>query len=72
MKDVLGHELQVGDVVAYPGRRGSNLWINTATIETIDPVMVSAIKNSSSQDEEGRRVIIQRTDRFVKVAHVEL
>ncbi len=72
MKDVLGHELQVGDVVAYPGRRGSLLWLNTAKIETIEPVMVSTIKNSDSQDEDGRHVIVRRTDRFVKVAHVQI
>ncbi len=69
MKDVLGQELQFGDIVAYPGRRGSKLWINTARIESYDPVEVSVIPNSNSQDEEGRRVILRRTDRFVRVRH---
>ncbi len=69
MEDVLGNTLQVGDIVAYPGRRGSSLWINTAEIVQVEPqVQVSILYNHSSQDTEGRRTVIDRTDRFVRIA----
>lgn len=34
--DVRGREIKVGQVVTYPGRRGSNLWVNLGTVVTVD------------------------------------
>lgn len=38
MKDMRGTEIKVGDVVAYPGRASSSLWLNIATVEALDEV----------------------------------
>lgn len=32
MKDFLNQTFAVGDTVVYPGRRGSSLWMNRATV----------------------------------------
>jgi hypothetical protein len=34
MVDFLGREIHVGDTIIYPGRRGSNMWLNRATVQT--------------------------------------
>lgn len=31
-RDFLNRELRVGDTIVYPGRHGSSLWMNAATI----------------------------------------
>lgn len=33
--DAMGIEIKVGDVVVYPGRRGSELWINFGVVQEI-------------------------------------
>lgn len=32
LKDIAGRELNPGDIIAYPVRSGSNLWMTTAKI----------------------------------------
>lgn len=36
MRDMLGREIHVGDVVAYPNREGSSLWQVVGRIEQLD------------------------------------
>lgn len=33
LKDFLGREIQLGDMVVYPGRQSSSLWMNAGTVE---------------------------------------
>jgi hypothetical protein len=35
MKDAWGRELRVGDICAYPVRRGSRMWVNRITIQAL-------------------------------------
>lgn len=35
MKDFRNVDIQTGDVIAYPGRRGSALWMTEAVVEKI-------------------------------------
>lgn len=35
MKDAYGNTIQKGDVIAYPGRQGSNMWMNTAVVREV-------------------------------------
>ena len=61
-KDFLGHEISIGDSVVYPGRKGSELWLNYGVVtnfENVDDIIV--------ETENGRRVKIKRVDRVVVV-----
>lgn len=37
MKDIVGREIRVGDVIAYPGRRSSSMWMNVALVRELRP-----------------------------------
>lgn len=39
MQDFLGRDIEVGQVIVYPGRRGSNLWMNKAVVEETFPAI---------------------------------
>lgn len=34
--DMLGKEIAVGSIVAYPGRKSSSLWLTVARVEAIE------------------------------------
>ena len=38
MKDFLGNTIKVGSYVAYPGRRGSSLWMNVGRVAEMNTV----------------------------------
>ena len=35
MKDLYGNTIEVGDVIAYPGRQGSSMWVTTAVVTEV-------------------------------------
>jgi hypothetical protein len=37
MKDFLGQDITVGRTVVYPGRQGSRMWMNRATVTELLP-----------------------------------
>ncbi len=37
MVDYFGKQIEVGDLIVYPGRRGANLWMNHGTVVAIEP-----------------------------------
>ena len=47
MKDAIGNILQVGDLIGYPVRRGSHMWMSFGWIEEF-------------RDHDGKIVIIER------------
>jgi hypothetical protein len=60
--DFLGQEIQLGDIIVYPGRHGSSLWLNKST--------VIAIKEDGSiriQREDGIIKKMTRLDRVIVV-----
>jgi len=76
IKDILGVELRVGDVIAYPGRRGSRMWMNVGSIvnfgsykylgyDDIDSMKTIIVKKSCTKGIG----TITRIDRVVKVAN---
>lgn len=36
-RDYLGQTITVGDTVVYPGRQGSRMWMNNATVVELRP-----------------------------------
>jgi hypothetical protein len=59
-RDFLGRVIKVGDSIVYPGRSGSALWMNAATVEE---VLVDKIKVLS----KNKLVTLNRLDRVVVV-----
>ena len=59
-KDLLGREINVGDIVAYPVRRRSDMVLKTATVSELCPL---ACLNATS-----RRVVLKHPSRCVIVS----
>lgn len=62
MKDFLNQTIAIGDTVVYPGRRGSSLWMNRATV--ID-IRVNSIRVQRVDDNVIKT--LNRVDRVVVV-----
>jgi hypothetical protein len=72
MKDILGREVNVGDIIAYPGRQSSNLWLNVAKILAFEEksIKVQPIPNNSSWHSrhcEGKPSRVFVVERIVKL-----
>lgn len=63
--DFMGKELKPGDLIAYPCRSGSNLWMTTARIvEVIEQKSENLVK---ARKESGFIVTLSRVDNVIKV-----
>lgn len=53
MRDYVGTQISVGDIVVYPSRRGSSLWMNRAQVLAFDwprnRIKVKRFPNSSRE-----------------------
>lgn len=65
--DFMGQRIKMGDVIAYPVRRGSDMVLKTATVcET--PGQGCVLKEGVvALNPQGRRVVIQKTERCIVV-----
>lgn len=61
--DYLGQVIETGDLIVYPGRHGSQLWISKAVV-----LDVNEDASLTVETESGIRKKIVRTDRVVRVA----
>lgn len=70
MKDILGNEIRVGDIVAYPRRQGSFTWNATLRVTAGSPYTLAGIEvsNENNYVENPRKVKLTRPDRAVRVA----
>lgn len=62
MKDFLNQEITSGDLIVYPGRQGSALWMNRAIVLGFTPKGGIRVKLS-----DGTTKTITRIDRVVVV-----
>lgn len=72
LKDFFGTDLRAGDIIAYPGRYGSSLWVNVAKVLSVNAesaVVLKAQRNYSDEFVGTRRTTLSRTNRAV-VLHV--
>jgi len=59
--DFLGREIKAGDLVVYPVRRGSRMWLNKLTVtQALDDTLMGF-------SPEGRRIKITNLDNVVVV-----
>ena len=54
MKDMLGNEITIGDMIAYPNRQGSSCWLETATVLSI----ADDARKATAQKSCGRKVTL--------------
>lgn len=66
MKDLLGTVIEVGDVVAYPVRRGSFMQLKSATVAELGPSGVVCL------NKDGRRVTLKIPTRCVVARKVSV
>lgn len=59
VKDFLGCVIEVGDVLIYPVRRGSDMWLSKIIVTDLGDGVVHGT------NDKGRRVILKRPDRSV-------
>lgn len=64
VKDFLGYPITVGATVAYPVRRGADMWMNAYRVLQVDPEP----QRITCQNDDGRMVFIKRVDRVVVTA----
>lgn len=65
-KDFLAREIKVGDICAYPVRRGSRMWLNRLLVQAIVPDVDGSPK-LKGQNRDGHPVTISTLDRVVIV-----
>ena len=70
--DCFEKELNIGDTVAYPVRKGSSMWINSGKIINIFEYMYYRQKmyGLTLLKPSGKKVTIHRVNRVIKVAGV--
>jgi hypothetical protein len=61
MKDFRGREIQVGQMLVYPVRRGSSMWLSEISVTDLGDGTISGINN------KGRRITLSRPNRSVIV-----
>ena len=61
MNDFLGREIEVGDVLVYPVRRTSAMWLTKITVTDLGDGTVRGVNDN------GRRIILSRPERSVIV-----
>lgn len=66
MKDFLGQDINSGDTVVYPGRQGSNMWMNSATVLDL---LDNSIRVQRTKD--GAVRVLNRLDRVVVVHQIK-
>lgn len=59
MKDFLERTIEVGDLLVYPVRRGSDMWLTKITVTDLGDGVVHGTNDN------GRRVTVKRPDRSV-------
>ena len=70
-EDYFGQEIRVGDLLVYPGRQSSNLWMNhirVTKVEEIGAARFSRVMHKvTGQKDDGSIVTIVEIDRAVVV-----
>lgn len=63
--DFLGHQIQAGDLVVYPVRQGSSMWMNKLRVESVRNTPRG--KAISGTNDAGRPIIIRNLENCVVV-----
>jgi hypothetical protein len=61
--DFLGRRIKPGDTIAYPVRRGSDMWMTWIQVTSIDTAPVTIVGLNSM----GRQITLKSAERVVRV-----
>lgn len=69
-RDFIGREIKAGDTIAYPVRRGSEMWLNKLSVQQVSP----GIKGPQvgGLNSKGRRVTVTNLGNVVVVQLMEV
>lgn len=65
--DFLGNEVKVGSEIVYPGRKGSNLWMNYGIVNRVTDTGKVRVQRVASAFGREQAVWIESTKRVVVV-----
>ena len=63
INDFLGRRIKPGDTIAYPVRRGSDMWMTTIKVTSLDHAPVRIVGLNSM----GRQITLKNAERVVRV-----
>ena len=63
MKDIRGFKILRGDIVVYPGRRGSSLWMNQGEVTNITKRGIRVRRTPRNKYEVPREVLVKELGR---------
>ena len=66
--DARGKEILPGQTIVYPGRQGSSLWLNFATVQDVGRKVGNFLFERvivAKRQDTGRQVIIEKPERVV-------
>jgi len=63
--DFLGHPIGAGDLIVYPVRRGSEMWMNKLRVEAVRDTPRG--KSISGTNDSGRRITVRNLTNCVVV-----
>jgi hypothetical protein len=68
--DFLGCPIEKGDIIVYPVRRGSDMYLKRAKIHTIQTILTvgEPVYKLICTNDEGRQVTVEKAARTVVVA----
>lgn len=70
VKDLTGNLLAMGDAIAYPVRKGSSMWMETATIDSIgldNDKQGRPVLRATVTKDNGRKAFVTNFGRCVKI-----
>ena len=74
LKDFMNREFKKGDVIVYPGRRSSSLWMNIGIVNAIDEIdevlKIDTIKKDFSEPIRKTKTKISRIDNVIIVGNI--
>jgi len=66
--DFTGNPIEAGDVIAYPVRRGSDMWLRTLRVSHIETIRSTVpIYHICGSNDTGRTVKLENADRCIVI-----
>jgi hypothetical protein len=70
--DFIGRPIKAGDVVAYPVRRGADMWLRSLRVAHVDVIRsVPPVFKIVGTNDKGRTVKLEKPDRCVILPGVD-
>ena len=71
MRDRFGTEITVGSVVTYPGRAGSNMWMNDAIVIGVEKNTITVLLPKTNTSAPDKKVTIHNLERVTVLPNAD-